>query len=198
MSCFKNCYSLSKIELSSELTYIDSFCFEYCLSLKEIAINDNVKELGGQLFYNCTSLTSIRLSTSLTKLDKLLFFKCSNIKEIYIGNEKITQYPFDITYSIMLQFKENGIECKEIWLTDFETKNPEYFNSNMIEIPKEVKYLDDNCFRNSKFEIIKLHEGIKSIGEFCFKNCKQLKECKIPKSITNNPSNIFEGCEQLK
>ena len=40
-------------------------------------------------------------------------------------------------------------------------------------IPKEVKYLDNQCFRNNEdFDLITIHKDIVSIGEDCFINCK--------------------------
>ena len=40
-------------------------------------------------------------------------------------------------------------------------------------IPKEVKYLDDHCFRNNEdFDLITIHKDVVSIGEDCFINCK--------------------------
>ena len=71
----------------------------------------------------------------------------------------------------MLQFKQIGIECKEIILT----REDMYLNTNLFinnPIPLEVKYLDNNCFKNNnKYEKIIIHKGIKEIGEDCFYGC---------------------------
>ena len=169
--CFKNCYSLTTIDLPSTLTYLGSYAFQYCFELKEVRIPDSVVKMGNNLFFECDSLTSVTLPTTLTEVDHSLFRRCSNLKEIYIGKKKVKTYPFKVTYSIMLQLKEIGIECPEVILTQEDV----YLNKELLKInpiPLEVSYLDDNCFRNiDDFETIVIHENIKSIGKDCFVNC---------------------------
>ena len=113
----------------------------------------------------------------------------------------------------MKQFKENGIESKKVWLTksdlieefgeeeidekikNYDGKSKSSNEKSLIyEIPKEIKYLDDECFTNTDFEIVILHERIERIGEYCFRNCRYLKKCEIPSTITTYPENIFYRC----
>ena len=170
---FDSCYSLSTIELPSTLTYLGSFVFENCFELKEINIPESVVKIGDQVFLNCEALTSVTIPTSVTEVDHSLFRKCSHLKEIYIGKERIKTYPFKVTYSIMLQLKEIGIECPEVILTQEDVYlQKDLLKKNRTPIPKEVSYLDDNCFRNNRdFLTIKIHRNIKSIGKDCFVNC---------------------------
>ena len=173
---FNNCFSLSTIDLPSTLTYLGSYAFQFCYNLKEVNIPESVVRLGNSLFMNCDSLTSVTLPTTLKfeEVDHCLFKRCSGLKEIHIGKEKIKEYPFKVTYSIMLQFKTIGIKCKEVVLTNEDV----YLNKQQLKkepIPKEVKYLDDNCFRNNDdFVKIVIHKNIVSIGKECFKNCNAI------------------------
>ena len=168
---FDSCYSLSTIELPSTLTYLGSYAFTFCFELKEVKIPESVVKIGNEIFFECNSLTSVTLPTTLTEVDHSLFRRCSNLKEIYIGNERINTYPFKVTYSIMLQFKQIGINCPEVILTREDVSSNKKFTI-FITIPEEVSYLDDYCFRNNNyFETIEIHEKIKSIGKDCFTNC---------------------------
>ena len=47
---FSHASSLSKVELSENLTEIRGNSFEYCTSLSEIRIPDNVERIGGTRF----------------------------------------------------------------------------------------------------------------------------------------------------
>ena len=174
LRCFFCCCALKEIELPTTLTSLGSFAFQYCVNLKEINIPESVVKLGTSVFFNCESLTSVTLSKSLKfeEVDHSLFKNCSSLKQLFIGDKKVKEYPFKVTYSIMLQFKKIGIKCKEVVLT----REDVYLHKDELKknpIPSEVKYLDDHCFRNNNdYDVITIHKNIVEIGEQCFVNCK--------------------------
>ena len=202
MNVFKCCFNLKTIDLPTTLTCIDSFAFDYCISLKTIHIPENVKIIGDRIFNHCTSLTSVHFPTSISSIDNLdihLFDECISLKEIYIGNEKISTYPFKVSYSIMKQLKRNGIECPEVVLTHQDVMNKEIEILQDFTIPTEIKYLEDNCFRNQlQLSRVIIPSNIISLGEKCFFNCANLEIVVLPSTLTFIPSQCFCNCSLLR
>ena len=124
---------------------------------------------------------TIEKCTNHNEYLKLLFLECFSLRQIIIGNEKITEYPFKVSYEIMAYLQCIGITATEVVLTQTDFRRiVNYDESLTFTIPDEVKYIDDNCFRNETLlkEII-LHHHLIEFGENCFENCKALINYKI-------------------
>ena len=182
---FNNCYSLSSITLPSTLTYLGSFAFQYCLALKEVTVPESVQFMGHQIFLECRSLTSVTLPSTITNIDHNMFRRCTALEQIIIGGKKVKKYPFKVNYTIMLHLKRKGITCQHVVLTKEDVLLYKYAWKPDFTIPKEITYLDDNCFRNEVyFKHIEIHRSIKEIGIDCFKNCPAVIKNKSKCSIT--------------
>lgn len=64
-------------------------------------------------------------------------------------------------------------------------------SSGITSIPKEAFYA-------SGVTEVQLPEGLLSIGDSAFMNCKQLSSINIPASVTNISSGAFRGCDSLR
>ena len=60
--CFRDCTSLTSIEIPSSVTSIGRVCFTRCTSLTSITIPDSVTTMLEYCFFYCTSLNKIRLN----------------------------------------------------------------------------------------------------------------------------------------
>ena len=170
---FKNCMKLEHINLPSTLTHIGSFAFENCFSLKELLLPNTVVSIGDQMLLECESLSKITLSSGLTSVDKLLFNKCSSLEQIWIGEQRISKYPFKVSYSIAKHLQQFTIQCDEIVLTKESLIELDYAEGSSFKIPNNVKELDDYLFRNeTTLHSITIPSSVTSIGKDCFKNCK--------------------------
>ena len=56
ISCFKNCKTLTKINIPTTIEEIDNYCFEGCKSLKTFTIPSSVTFIGTDCFVNCPQL----------------------------------------------------------------------------------------------------------------------------------------------
>ena len=63
--CFKNCTSLTSINIPSSVTIMDG-CFTYCTALSTVNISSSVTSLDG-CFIGCTSLTHIDIPSSVSR-----------------------------------------------------------------------------------------------------------------------------------
>ena len=187
---FKNCQKLEYINLPTTLTHIGSFAFEKCFNLKEVNLPESVVSIGHQLVVECLSLTKITLSSSLEIIDKCLLNKCTSLKEIWIGNNKISKYPYSVSYEISQYLKSIKIQCEEIVMTREDINIIADFEKRVCDIPEDIKYLDDYLFRNNNdFDTISIPKSIVSIGKDCFKNCSA--KVNENKSILQNIINFL-------
>ena len=81
-SAFRDCTSLTSIQLPDGVTSIGSSAFYNCRSLTSIVIPDSVTSIGHDAFGCCTSLTSIELPDSLTSIDVSAFYNCTSLTSI--------------------------------------------------------------------------------------------------------------------
>ncbi len=93
---FKNCSSLTSIEIPDNVTTIDSSAFEGCTSLMNIIIPDSVTIFGNCVFYGCIKLTSIKIPQGVKNIGNSMFRNCENLTSIELPNSvnKIYSYAF--------------------------------------------------------------------------------------------------------
>ena len=75
-------------------------------------------------------------------------------------------------------------------------------DSTDVVIPQEINGLPvtmigSEAFKSTKIESVVIPEGIISIGESAFKECKQLESVEFPSSLTVLPQECFSSCHKL-
>ena len=90
-SCFENCASLSSISFSlSEVEILNAKCFQACTSLSSITLPRHLKEIGNSAFSGCTSLSSITLPTFVEAIDDYAFSGCTSLTSVTL-NDAVTK-----------------------------------------------------------------------------------------------------------
>ncbi len=70
-----------------------------------------------------------------------------------------------------------------------------------VDIPPSITKIGDNAFENCRslpFGVYKLHDGIKSVGSYAFKECHGMTSCTIPDSVESMGDCIFNCCLNLE
>lgn len=83
---FACCYSLTRAELSNNLSTINEGTFKDCRNLTEIQIPNGVMDIGNEAFYYCSEITCINIPDSVSSIGKDAFRGCSEITRITIPN----------------------------------------------------------------------------------------------------------------
>ena len=81
---FKDCSSLSSIELPEGLTSIGDWVFCDCSSLSSIKLPEGVTSIGHWAFCDCSSLSSIKIPEGVTSIVYGAFEGCSSLSSIKI------------------------------------------------------------------------------------------------------------------
>ena len=83
-NAFKNCSSLTSINIPSSVTSIGQGAFDGCSALISINIPSSVTSIGESAFKVCRSLTSINIPSSVNSIGYEAFRYCSSLTSINI------------------------------------------------------------------------------------------------------------------
>ena len=167
-----------------------------------------------------TIITSIK-DEYLEKLEIIkgkLLINTKDVKEIEIAQKLgIEVNPYDITEEGVLESSEGNLllvdkETGSLTIPDSVTAIGEGAFANTeglktIIIPSTVKRIEQNAFtNNSTLETVIMQEkvnadgtieGVKYIGDYAFKNCKNLTTVKMANSVTEVGASLFYSDENL-
>lgn len=167
---FVRCDSLETLELTDELSLIDSNAFGSCYGLKYISIPTSITTISAQAFRDCENLESISFPDTLRTIGDLAFQDC-----------KLTDivFPNSLT-SIGYESFDN---CNSLKSIDFQSG---------------VVQLGESCFNScDSLESVNLGNATYiGIGAFMF--CGSLATIEIPNTVTYIGDAAFRECYKLK
>lgn len=159
------------------------------ITCQEIITPPSLKKISTSAFIESPNLISVSLNEGLEEIDTYAFSGCTMLNNINIPDsvKEIESEAFDRDcpwYQSLppLTIVGDGILIK-------------YANATgKIVIPKDVKIIYDNTFKDSALSAVVLPEGLKIIGFSAFANCTNLKEIKFPDSLTKIDYLAFDSC----
>lgn len=189
-NAFRDCKSLSKLEVPSTLTTIGSGAFAGCGALDYVIIPDRVTKISNKTFANCTSLSEITIFDSVTSIADDAFEGCGNLTihgmpgseaEKYASKYKNITFVGDGNYYLYLWNKTTVIK---------------YLGSSGIAIvPDQATGIGEEAFLNrSVMTFVRLPEKVAAIGESAFAGCKSLAHIVILDNAKSIADNAFTGC----
>lgn len=134
------------------------------------AINGvKVTKIGSDVFKNMTC-EHVVIPDSVTSIGSSAFSGCVKLKSVVIGSGvlSIEDYAFS--------------GCKAL---------------QNVSLPENLIELGRSCFSWSGIMRIVIPSSVKTIPEYCFSYCQNLKEVVIPEGITSIENGAFEDCNQL-
>ena len=169
--------TITSYTIPNSVTTIGEYAFDDCSSLKSITIPDSVTEIGNGAFAGCSNLTSITIPDSVNEIGGEAFNGCSSLTSITIADsvKEIKGGAFDGC---------DALKDVNINITDLA----KYCTNNAIhKIPGNKHFYIDN----KEITELVIPDGVTSIAEKAFFNCKSLKSITIPDSVTSIGWNAF-------
>ena len=214
-TAFYACSSLTSITIPGSVTSMERSAFEFCTGLKSVTISDGVTSIGESAFINCYSLTSITIPDSVTSIENYAFANCSNLTSITILKSvtSIGKNAFKDCYNLTV-YLESGSTLTSNALGVDESKIVSYWNEDNLTwkldangtltisgtgAMKDYDY-DNNrspVYGNSSVKKVVIEDGVTSIGNSAFDNCRRLTDITIPKSVTSIGNYAFYNCSSL-
>ncbi len=146
---FRDCTSLSSIELPESLTKIGDYAFSGCSALTgELVIPDGVVTLGASAFTGCSGVTSVIIGSGVETIGDSAFQFCENLTSVTFGENVVS-----------------------IGGTAFASTNLE---GDLI-IPDKVTTIGDWAFSGcSHLTSLTLGTSVETIGGSAFSSCSGL------------------------
>lgn len=190
---FKDCQSLTNVELPQGLESIQTAAFSGCASLANVTIPQSVSFIGSYAFRDCVALTSIKIPDGIESLSLGLFERCVKLESVTIPSsvKDIGLYVF------------YGTAIEDIVLpTNLEHIGDGAFSGctalKSIEIPSNVNRIGFGAFSGCVLlENVVIPDAVERIWFETFEGCTALKTVSIPSSVTNIGDDAFKNCTQL-
>ena len=196
---FWECKSLTSIYIPDGVTSIGNGAFCGCEALTSIKIPDSVTSIGNHAFARCEALTSIEIPASVTSIGDEAFFGCYALSSIEIPDsvEEIGKYAFPSNTAIR---NKSSVIIPPISDFDIEHNTLKRYlgKSNSVVIPDGITSIGDKAFLDCKsLTSIVIPNGVISIGNSAFEFCKSLTSIVIPDGVASIEDDAFCGCKSL-
>lgn len=168
--------------------------------INSVEIKEGIKELGDKLFMGFPNLKEVTLPNSLTTIGSQVFYKDESLSEITIPDSvtNIGKYAFrNCTNLSTITLSKNMTEISEGLFMDSGLEKIKYNNSdNENVLSSNIKKIGAEAFRGTKLESIYIPDGVETIEDRAFENCKDLTDVTISSSVTSIGKNVFAGCSK--
>ena len=189
---FNDCRKLEKVNLPSTLKSICDNCF-YNTRVKHLSIPDGVEYIGNYALYD-RNLSSLDWDMTAEHIGEHVFnTECKFIRD-YKGEFLILNGT---------QLMRYAGEAEEVRIPDTVQKiDPDTFkdsNAKKIIFPGTMKMIECNTgLALVGVEEIVIEEGVEIIGEYMFRNARDLTKLTLPKSLIAIRTGAFQGVGKLK
>ena len=198
---FSQCGFNSELILPSNLECIKGDAFQGCEGLYgELRLPEKLSVLGDYAFRGCKNLSgSLSIPQSLQKIPNNAFEYCGGMNgtlTLHDGITAIGEYAFRGTH-----FRgEIDLPKNLVVLQNYAFAGCDF--SGELKLPSSLKSIgrkvfgdtdgDGSCWR--LMGIVEFPEGMQSIGEQAFCNCRSIEGLVFPESMETIQNSAFEGC----
>ena len=167
---FKDCRSLTSLNLPSGITSIGEDAFYECSGLTNLVLPSGVTSIGHSAFYECSGLTSLTLPSGITSINYSTFSCCSGLTNLVL--------PSSVTSIGNNAFSS----CHGL---------------TSITLPSSVTSIGDYAFSGCYgLTRITLPSGVTSIGKYAFSDCSSLASIYVyAEKMPKMGSYVFQYCD---
>jgi len=174
------------------VTSIGDYAFRDCDSLTSIEIPNSVTSIGRYAFVRCDSLTSVEIPNSVTSIGSRAFEECFSLTSVYITDiAKWCGISFENSFA-------NTFYCaKNLYLKNASGKYELVSELVIPDTVTEIKNYAFSGFTG--LTSIEISNGVTSIGEEAFRDCTSLTSVKFAENskLTSIGDDAFCGCYKL-
>ena len=203
-SANRDCYymTVKSVAFPEGLEEIGENAFYKLDNLEKVSFPSTLKKIGRSAFEGC-GLLKVVIPEAVTEIERDAFLQCNSLqsaefyaKHVYDGDgwhdgimgncsslEKVTIGP---KVEVIPQSMCSG--CRQLIKVDFMNRDA---SAGKLQI-------NEYAFAGCKMEEVVLPEGLDSIGENAFSQCKYLSSLNLPNSLTRIGFDAFYCCTKLK
>ena len=196
-SAFEGCKSLTKAVLGNAIEELPDSLFKGCSSLKEFTIPEKVSIIGDECLFG-TAIENLKIPAKLTNLG-VGALGSSAIKNVSVdsGNKtfKVEDKFLKTTAGKLVAYLGSETEVT-LPVSDAGVANGLFAGNTTIKkivLPETVKTVTSNMFYSCLGVETIVLDGVTTIEANAFNGCVNLKNIKIPASVTSIAESAFTG-----
>jgi len=179
---FASCETVKHLDIQNGVVSIGDYVFASCRMLEKVNLPSSLAYIGNAVFKNCSKITSIDLPDSLTTMG-YTFYLCTNLASVKIG-KGLTNIKYDLFEG-----------CPKLTQIEVDPGNPHLKSVNNVIYNKAGTALV--YYPKGKLGFFAIPNGVTTIREYAFSECRLLTGVIIPQSVTTIEKDAFLCCTSL-
>ncbi len=170
-NAFYYCYELEEINLPEGLEGIGNTAFGMCEALKKLELPSTLTYIGEYAFHNCSTLTSLTFPSGIEYIGEGVIMGASGLLEISIEGGKSANGRYEIADGLLYDQETKTV------LGCLATK------TGTVTVAPGTKRIGADAFSFGALSEVILPEGLETIENYGFYQCRSLAMPKLPESL---------------
>lgn len=199
--------SIRSVVLDNKITHIGDYAFDGCTSIKSVrytgytgnagvALPESVTTIGVHAFSDTGVTGTLKLPEHLTEIDSLAFYHCRKLN----GELKL---PDTVKEIGGFAFNRCGFTGKLELPAILENIGNDAFEScsgltGKLTFPSKMNEIKSSIFHGTGITEVVIPSSIKTVYDFAFNSCMNLKKVYLPTEIPKIYNRAFRGCDNVK
>lgn len=201
---FQGCENLKDIYwLDSNCVSIGDYCFKNCKSITSIDILESIKSIGVGAFEGCSSLQEFDCQSPYFEYSEGCLFSIDKCHNKTLVHKLFDTEELFLTQNVVLKTSAyaGNLRLTKIDMPECITHIPSRAfygckNVKSVNLSKNLVQIEEDAFSYCEsLETIDIPRSAKSIGKGAFMFCKNLKNVTVPGNIRDIESEVFASCD---
>lgn len=192
--------TLKLLSLPETLIEILANGFYNCNSLFELTLPSNLKIIGSGAFQGCSKIKELLIPATVSSIGPAAFADCMSLNKIIVADGN-TKYEVkqdclvDKKEGILLKGLSSGIIPQDGSILSLGRRCFSYTEINSVKIPDGIDTVPDNAFSNCKSLVsVSLPSSLKTLSATCFAWCSNLNTISLPEGLIYINTYVFDSC----
>ena len=198
---------IRSVVLDNRITHIGDYAFDKCTNIESVrytgytgnagvALPESVTTIGVHAFSDTGVTGTLKLPEHLTEIDSLAFYHCGKLN----GELKL---PDTVKEIGGFAFNRCGFTGKLELPVSLENIGNDAFEScsgltGKLTFPSKMNEIDFSIFHETGITEVVIPSSIKTVRDFAFDSCMNLKKVYLPTEIPKIYNRAFRGCDNVK
>lgn len=198
---------IRSVVLDNRITHIGNYAFDKCTNIESVryteytgnagvALPESVTTIGVHAFSDTGVTGTLKLPEHLTEIDSLAFYHCRKLN----GELKLLDTVKEIGG---FAFNRCGFTGKLKLPASLENIGNDAFEScsgltGKLTFPSKMNEIDFSIFHETGITEVVIPSSIKTVRDFAFDSCMNLKKVYLPTEIPKIYNRAFRGCDNVK
>jgi hypothetical protein len=158
--------------------------------IETLLLPPNVETIGNQAFYNMTSLKDVTIPASVYSLGGYAFYGCKKLEKVTFESGSVME---KLGIEEAIPYSNNNTDMMKGLYVFANTPA-----LKSVTLPTNLTVIGIGCFMNSGIEAIGMPASLAYIGDYAFKECKNLKAANFSAETYYIGDEAFYGCVSLE